>query len=182
MTAEPLSSGPAESIRPAVERARQAGWIWGDEGEGIPPDAALSELMIVASRTMGACMGQLVQGSGLTPAGLAVMRVLEARDGLKSSEVAARGWSTPGTVTTVVDTLVRDGLVERRRDNHDRRVVRLYLTQRGRERLIETLSRIGPRWQGAFPPVDPADEPAIRQFLIDTIERFSTLIRKERGT
>jgi DNA-binding MarR family transcriptional regulator len=138
--------------------------------------------MMVATRSMGSFVGQLVQGSGLTPAGLAVMRVLEARDGLKSSEVAARGWSTPGTVTTVVDTLVRDGLVERRRDDHDRRVVRLYLTQRGRERLIEALGRIGPRWQGAFPSVDPADEPVIRQFLIDTIERFSTLIRKERGT
>ncbi|HEX4253485.1 MAG TPA: MarR family winged helix-turn-helix transcriptional regulator [Streptosporangiaceae bacterium] len=183
MTAEPLSPGPAEDFRPAVERAHQAGWIWGDEGEGIPPDAALSELMIVASRTMGACMGQLVQGSGLTPAGLAVLRVLEARDGLKSSEVAARGWSTPGTVTSVVDTLVRDGLVERRRDDHDRRVVRLYLTRPGRERLIETLSRIGPRWRGTFPDVDPADEPAIRKFLMDTIERFSdTLSRKERGT
>jgi DNA-binding MarR family transcriptional regulator len=183
VTAEPVTPGPAEDIQPAVEQAHRAGWIWGDDDAGIPPDAGLPELMIVASRTMGACMGQLVQGSGLTPAGLAVLRVLEARDGLKSSEVAARGWSTPGTVTTVVDTLVRDRLVERRRDDHDRRVVRLYLTQRGRERLIETLGRIGPRWRGAFAPVDPADEPAIRKFLIDTIERFSdSLSRKERGT
>jgi DNA-binding MarR family transcriptional regulator len=182
VTAEPLPSEPPADLAPAVERAHGAGWIWGDEGAGIPPDAALSELMIVASRTMGACLGQLVQGSGLTPAGLAVMRVLEALDGLKSSEVAARGWSTPGTVTTVVDTLVRDGLVERRRDNHDRRVVRLYLTEPGRARLIEALTQIGPRWRGTFDYVDPADEPVIRQFLIDTIERFSTLIRKERGT
>ena len=182
VTAEPVPPAPAGDVRPAVEQAHRAGWIWGDDGAGIPPDARLSELMMVATRSMGSFLGQLVQGSGLTPAGLAVMRVLEARDGLKSSEVAARGWSTPGTVTTVVDTLVRDGLVERRRDDHDRRVVRLYLTQRGRERLIEALGRIGPRWQGAFPSVDPADEPVIRQFLIDTIERFSTLIRKERGT
>jgi DNA-binding MarR family transcriptional regulator len=182
VTAEPVPPAPAGDVRPAVEQAHRAGWIWGDDGAGIPPDARLSELMMVATRSMGSFVGQLVQGSGLTPAGLAVMRVLEARDGLKSSEVAARGWSTPGTVTTVVDTLVRDGLVERRRDDHDRRVVRLYLTQRGRERLIEALGRIGPRWQGAFPSVDPADEPVIRQFLIDTIERFSTLIRKERGT
>jgi DNA-binding MarR family transcriptional regulator len=182
VTAEPVPPAPAGDVRPAVEQAHRAGWIWGDDGAGIPPDAGLSELMMVATRSMGSFLGQLVQGSGLTPAGLAVMRVLEARDGLKSSEVAARGWSTPGTVTTVVDTLVRDGLVERRRDDHDRRVVRLYLTQLGRERLIETLGRIGPRWQGAFPSVDPADEPVIRQFLIDTIERFSTLIQKERGT
>jgi DNA-binding MarR family transcriptional regulator len=183
VTADPVPSGPADDIRPAVEQAHRAGWLWGDADAGIPPDAALPELMGLASRSMGSFLGQLVQGSGLTPAGLAVMRVLEARDGLKSSEVAARGWSTPGTVTTVVDTLVREGMVERRRDNHDRRVVRLYLTQRGRDRLVATLGRIGPRWQDAFPDVDPADEPVIRRFLIDTIERFSdTLSRKERGT
>jgi DNA-binding MarR family transcriptional regulator len=203
MTAEPVPSGPdadaepatggsrpatgapkpaAGDLRSAAEQAHRAGWLWGDEGAAIPADAALPELLVVATRTMGSFMGQMVQGSGLTPAGLAVMRVLEARNGLKSSEVAARGWSTPGTVTTVVDTLVRDGLVERRRDDKDRRIVRLYLTQRGHERLTETLTQIGPRWQGAFDYVEPADEPVIRQFLVDTIERFSTMIRKERGT
>ena len=182
---KPATEGPKPApgdLQSAAERAHRAGWLWGDEGAPIPADAAVPELLIVATRTMGSFMGQLVQGSGLTPAGLAVMRVLEARNGLKSSEVAARGWSTPGTVTTVVDTLVRDGLVERRRDDKDRRVVRLYLTQRGHERLAETLTQIGPRWQAVFDYVEPADEPVIRQFLIDTIERFSTLIRKERGT
>ena len=34
-----------------------------------------------------------------------MLGVLLAGDGLKSSDVAARGWSSPGTVTTVVDTL-----------------------------------------------------------------------------
>jgi DNA-binding MarR family transcriptional regulator len=72
--------------------------------------------------------------------------------------------------------------VERRRDDQDRRVVRLFLTEPGRARLIEALTQIGPRWRGTFDYVDPADEPVIRQFLMDTIERFSTLIRKERGT
>jgi DNA-binding MarR family transcriptional regulator len=131
---------------------------------------------------MGTFWGQTVQGAGISGAGLAVLRVLAARNGLKSSEVAARGWSTPGTVTTVVDTLVRDGLVRRERDFTDRRVVRLFVTERGMDKLIETLAEVGPRWRAAFDYVDPADEPAIRQFLIDTIERFSTLIRKERGT
>jgi DNA-binding MarR family transcriptional regulator len=131
---------------------------------------------------MGTFWGQTVQGTGISGAGLAVLRVLAARNGLKSSEVAARGWSTPGTVTTVVDTLVRDGLVRRERDFQDRRVVRLFVTERGMDKLIETLAEVGPRWRACFDYVDPADEPVIRQFLIDTIERFSTLIRKERGS
>jgi DNA-binding MarR family transcriptional regulator len=172
----------AEDIESAVERSKRAGWAWGDESAEIPADAALAELLPLAARTMGTFWGQTVQGTGISGAGLAVLRVLAARNGLKSSEVAARGWSTPGTVTTVVDTLVRDGLVRRERDFQDRRVVRLFVTERGMDKLIETLAEVGPRWRACFDYVDPADEPVIRQFLIDTIERFSTLIRKERGS
>jgi hypothetical protein len=29
--------------------------------------------------------------------------------------------------------------------------------------------------------VDPADEPVIRKFLVDTIEHFGKLVREERG-
>ena len=50
-----------------------------------------------------------------------------------------------------------------------------------RQKVEEAISLIGPRWQEAFGYVDPADEPVIRKFLIDTIERFGTLIREGRG-
>lgn len=189
-TQAPTGPGPTgpgtglvgDNLQSAVERSKQAGWAWGDEGAEIPADAGLPELLPLAARTMGTFWGQSVQGTGISGAGLAVLRVLAARNGLKSSEVAARGWSTPGTVTTVVDTLVRDGLVRRERDYTDRRVVRLFVTERGMDKLIEILAQVGPGWRSAFDYVDPADEPVIRKFLIDTIERFSTLIRKERGT
>jgi len=164
--------------RPEVQ---QAGWVWGDTGAQPPADAPLPALVMVAIRLVGAFIGSTVQGTGISPAGLGVMRLLAARDGLKSSEVAAWGSWTPGTVTSVVDTLVRDGYVERRREPADRRVVRLHLTDAGRRKVEEAISLIGPRWQEAFGYVDPADEPVIRKFLIQTIERFGTLIREERG-
>jgi DNA-binding MarR family transcriptional regulator len=172
--------GPGDSIldRPEV---RQAGWAWGDEGAQPPRDAPLPALITVALRLVGAFIGSAAQGTGISPAGLGVLRLLAARDGLKSSEVAARGWWTPGTVTSVVDTLVRDGYVERRREPADRRVVRLHLTDTGRRKVEEAISLIGPRWRDAFSYVDPADEPVIRKFLVETIDRFGTLIREERG-
>src|SRR5262249_4274937 len=130
---------------------------------------------------VGAFIGSTAQGTGITTAGLGVLRLLAARDGLKSSEVAARGWWTPGTVTSVVDTLVRDGYVERRREAADRRVVRLHITDTGRRKVEEAIMLIGPKWQDAFGYLDPAEEPVIRKFLIETIDRFGTLIREERG-
>ena len=144
-------------------------------------DAPLPALVMVAIRLVGAFIGSTTQCAGMSPAGLGVMRLLAARDGLKSSEVATWGSWTPGTVTSVVDTLVRDGYVERRREPADRRVVRLYLTDTGRRKVEEAIMLIGPKWHDAFGYVDPADEPVIRKFLIETIDRFGTLIREERG-
>jgi DNA-binding MarR family transcriptional regulator len=74
-----------------------------------------------------------------------------------------------------------NGYVERRRDPGDRRVVRLYLTERGRRAVEDSIPVIGRKWHDAFGYVDPADEPVIRRFLAQTIERFGTLVREERG-
>ena len=146
-------------------------------------DAPLHALLLAASRIMGAFYaGTLTQaGLRISPAGLGVLRVLLARDGLKSSDVAARGWSSPGTLTSVVNTLVREGYVERRSDAGDRRVVRLFVTDKGRRICEDYYSLAGPYWRDAFDFVSPEDEPVIRKFFVDMIEQFGELVRKERG-
>jgi len=121
-------------------------------------------------------------GIRVSPAGLGVLRVLLAgEDGLKSSDVAARGWSSPGTLTSVVNTLVREGYVERRPDPDDRRVVRLWLTDEGRVACERYFEVAGPLWRDAFAFVPPEDEAVIRKFFVDMIENFSERMRKERG-
>jgi DNA-binding MarR family transcriptional regulator len=167
----------------ALAPGHGAGWIWGDPANGIPADAPLHTLLLAASRVMGAFYAGLLAQEGLriSPAGLGVLRVLLAGDGLKSSDVAARGWSSPGTLTSVVNTLVREGYVERRRDAGDRRVVRLYVTDKGRRICRDYLASAGPHWRAAFGFVSPEDEPVIRRFFIDLIGQFSELTRKERG-
>ena len=168
---------------PGLAGGHGAGWIWGDPADGIPADAPLHTLLLAASRVMGAFYASTLVQAGLriSPAGLGVLRVLLAGDGLKSSDVAARGWSSPGTLTSVVNTLVREGYVERRPDPGDRRVVRLYVTDEGRRICADYLALAGPRWRDAFDFVSPADEPVIRKFFVDMIGQFSELTRKERS-
>jgi DNA-binding MarR family transcriptional regulator len=180
----------AASVRPeaAVPAGcgpeHESGVDWIFSAGGTPADAPLHALLLAASRVMGAFYaGTLAQaGLRISPAGLGVLRVLLAADGLKSSDVAARGWSSPGTLTSVVNTLVREGYVERRRDPEDRRVVRLYVTDKGRRICEDYYSFAGPRWRAAFDFVSPEDEPVIRKFFTDMIGHFSQLTRKERGT
>ena len=183
-TAEPGTAEPGTAeCGPGQERP---GWIWGEPSDGNPdppPDAPLHVLLLAASRIMGTFYAGTLAQSGLriSPAGLGVLRVLLAGDGLKSSDVASRGWSSPGTLTSVVNTLVREGYVERRSDAGDRRVVRLFVTDKGRHVCEDYFAFAGPQWRDAFGFVDPADEPVIRTFFTDLIEHFSELIRKERG-
>jgi DNA-binding MarR family transcriptional regulator len=174
---------PAPACGPGLAGGHSAGWIWGDPADGIPADAPLHTLLLAASRVMGGYFAHMLVQTGLriSPAGLGVLRVLLAGDGLKSSDVAARGWSSPGTLTSVVDTLVREGYVERRSDPEDRRVVRLYVTDEGRRICEDYLTLAGPQWRTAFDFVSPDDEPVIRKFFIDMIGQFSELTRKERG-
>ncbi len=185
--AEPRPEAAAPGRGACPEGGREhgygVGWIWGDAEGGIPADAPLHLLLLAASRVMGAFYaGTLVQaGLRVSPAGLGVLRVLLAGDGLKSSDVAARGWSSPGTLTAVVNTLVREGYVERRRDAGDRRVVRLYVTDKGRRTCEDYYVAAGPAWRAAFDFVSEADEPVVRRFFIDMIEQFSELARKERS-
>jgi len=165
---------------------RHAGWIWGEPSDGNPDppaDAPLHVLLLAASRIMGTFYAGTLAQSGLriSPAGLGVLRVLMAGNGLKSSDVAARGGSSPGTLTSVVNTLVREGYVERRSDEGDRRVVRLFVTDKGRQVCEDYISVAGPHWRDAFGFVDPADEPVVRKFFVEMIGHFSELIRKERG-
>jgi DNA-binding MarR family transcriptional regulator len=181
---EPAGTEPAELAAAKCEPGPGApGWFAGEPSDGPPADAPLHALLLAASRIMGTFYaGTLAQaGLRISPAGLGVLRVLMAGDGLKSSDVASRGWSSPATLTSVVNTLVREGYVERRSDAGDRRVVRLFVTDKGRHVCEDYLAFAGPHWREAFDFVDPADEPVIRTFFTDMIGHFSELIRKERG-
>ena len=123
--------------------------------------APLHTLLLAASRLMGAYHAGRwpMRACGSARRGTGVLRVLLAGDGLKSSDVAARGWSSPGTLTSVVNTLVREGYVERRRDSGDRRVVRLYVTDKGRQICQDYLMLAGLDGGPPSTLLNPADEP-----------------------
>jgi len=64
-----------------------------------------------------------------------VLLPLFEEDGLRIGEIARRARLSKQTMTTMVRLAERDGLVERRADEGDRRATRVHLTPKGR-RLI----------------------------------------------
>ncbi|WP_433065945.1 MarR family winged helix-turn-helix transcriptional regulator [Dactylosporangium sp. CS-033363] len=61
-----------------------------------------------------------------------VLEVLWDGDGLSPGELAARLGVTTPTIVNTATRMVNDGLIERRPDPADRRLVRLYLTEKAR--------------------------------------------------
>ncbi len=168
---------------PAPSLAGPPSWNWPADAARLPADAPLQALIVSATKLMGAYGQESVRAAGLklSLAGLGVLRVLLAEDGLKASEVADRAWSSPGTLTSVVNTLVRDGFVQRKADDADRRVVRLYITESGRGVITYYVSQAAGRWRDAFSFVSSEDEAVVRRFFVQMIDHLSKLTAEERG-
>ena len=72
---------------------------------------------------------------GITRAQWAVLAKVERTEGLKQSELAEQMEMQPITLTRLIDKLCDNGWIERRGDESDRRVNRLYLKKAARPLL-----------------------------------------------
>lgn len=75
---------------------------------------------------------ELLSEHDVTPVQYAALCVLWEQDGRTGAELGGRLVIDSATMTGVIDRLERSSLVERRPDDSDRRIYRLYLTKRGR--------------------------------------------------
>ncbi|MFE0589442.1 MarR family winged helix-turn-helix transcriptional regulator [Micromonospora echinospora] len=133
-------------------------------------DAPLGRLLVVAGHLVAQRWNRrLTEEYGLTQAGLATLMTLDQYGTLTHRAVAERCFVRPATLTGIVDTLERDGLVSRQRDETDRRAVRLTITPAGREKIAGPAALVA-----ANPPLTSVDaEPeraaVIRDFLLEVI-------------
>ncbi len=99
-----------------------------------------------AVNTVGTREDDVLRKDGLTESQFGVLEALLHLGPLCQRELAEKVLKSAGNMTTVVDNLERRGLVERRREGVDRRVVSVHLTGYG-----ETLVRdVFPRVVGAL--------------------------------
>ncbi len=75
---------------------------------------------------------ETTRAAGLTPSQFAVLSSLWGKDGVPFKDLAAANWCTRPTMTGIVDTLEKKGLVVRERNPDDRRSLLVCLTDKGR--------------------------------------------------
>jgi DNA-binding MarR family transcriptional regulator len=94
---------------------------------------------------------------GITRAQWAVLAKVERSEGMKQSELAEQMEMQPITLTRLVDKLCDNGWIERRGDETDRRVNRLYLRKVGRQLLGKLSGLRSELTSTAIEGINPAD-------------------------
>ena len=94
---------------------------------------------------------------GITRAQWAVLTKVERFEGMKQSELAEQMEMQPITLTRLVDRLCENGWIERRDDETDRRVNRLYLRKAARPLLAKLSGLRSEITATALEGISPAD-------------------------
>jgi DNA-binding MarR family transcriptional regulator len=89
-------------------------------------------LLYRISRRLNAHLREEMRRESVTIHRWRILAVLSAHDGLSLSELATYTVKEQSVISRVAEQMVKDDLVRREADPADRRVVRLFLTQRGR--------------------------------------------------
>ena len=102
---------------------------------------------------------------------LAVAQGAAEQASTRMSDIAFDLGVTARTITTMVDALERDGLIERVPDQQDRRAISLVLTEAGEESVPHVLNAIEEISASVVAPLSEADQHALRELLVRLIER-----------
>lgn len=87
------------------------------------------------SATYTGAMASALKSVGMDQTQWRVLGILGDRSPASTSEIARRGVIKMPTLTRMLDRMERDGLIQRQSSSKDRRVVRISLTESGREAL-----------------------------------------------
>ena len=97
-----------------------------------PVQEAMLALMVAASE-LRANLDRVLAEAGLTGEQFNILRILRGagKEGQPSGEISCRMIDRSPDVTRRIDTLEKQGLVERERSSGDRRIVRVHVTKKG---------------------------------------------------
>ena len=99
--------------------------------ENGPPPSTTA--VVAAFKRLQALIAERFAPLGIHPGQDRLLAELWERDGLSQSELIERLGVQPPTVTGIVQRLERAGIVRREPDPENRRISRVYLTEKGRE-------------------------------------------------
>jgi DNA-binding MarR family transcriptional regulator len=128
-----------------------------------------------ATKALRGTMATEMARFGCQPPQNLVLDALVGRDGLTPGELAKHLGASGPTAVKMAQRMEANGLVVRRRDDPDERLVRIYLTERGRELQGSIAAAVDHVAEAAVTGLDERDKETIWRILAvvrDNLARY----------
>ncbi len=102
---------------------------------------------------------------GVNAGNAKVLLYLLEKEGLTQTELAENCFVVPATLTTVLSNMESNGLIERRRDDADKRSYSIYPTPRGREVLNIVRKSLDDTIDAAFAGFSDEETDELQRYL-----------------
>jgi DNA-binding MarR family transcriptional regulator len=149
-------------------------------GPGV--DEAVRTLLLLmprlVARTKRLRVPEKLRSFNLAPRHLSLLAYLLFDGPLAVSELATRLEVAPTTVSLMVGDLSRQGVLERREDDADRRRTIVSIAEDSREAVDAWLARGATAWRKAFEPLTPAE----RETFIETLLTYEREVSADEDT
>jgi DNA-binding MarR family transcriptional regulator len=133
------------------------------------------EILVALRRIMRAVdlhSKELERKAGLTVPQILIMQAVQEAGGLQVSEIARRVSLSHSTVTSVLDRLEKKEVVQRNKIETDHRVVRVTLTIKGMEQIINAPELLQKDFVDRFQHLEPWEQ----TMLTSAVQRIASLM------
>ena len=110
-----------------------------EPGSGEDSHPPLAHLLRMALKRLDAIHRERLARIDLTPQQVEVLSALKGHGGMRQSDLARRVGMDPATMAELAARLEERGLMRRAPHRRDRRALAVYLTPKGRRRLMKAL-------------------------------------------
>lgn len=118
---------------------------------------------------------EIRQITGVTPTQFRVLQIIGEHGLTTAKVISTRMRVSQGTVTSLVDKLVRDGLVVRQKSALDKRQTDIILTEAGRDVLTDAPDPLQQRFVRKFAAMEDWEQ----AMLVASLERVATMLDAE---
>jgi DNA-binding MarR family transcriptional regulator len=107
----------------------------------------------------------LMESSGLHPRQPVTLFLINNNQGLNQRELAEMLKIQPASISVVLQRLEKSGMIERRQDEQDQRITRVYITEQGKQELTVGMKALKALNDEAFANLSQQDKDNLYEIL-----------------
>lgn len=138
-------------------------------------DKSMQSLFLEINRHYAGRCFQQVACKGIQPGQIPFIMMISTHDGCSQSEMARKLEIKPPTVNVSIQRLEKSGIVCRRRDEKDQRIMRVYLTEYGRQLVTEIKEYVAEIEKVMFRNFSETELCLLRRFFIQMLENIDSI-------